>query len=119
MGRARPLSPFGSVPSADVLPDWLDAETLRQASVVAIFVLAIIGLVVWRVVRAIVTRMIYLGLIAALIGVLWVQRDELEQCQQTCSCNMFGQNIAIPDAKLPSIIDIGEGGPIGLCHQPS
>lgn len=81
------------------------------------FVLAIIGLVVWRVVRAIVTRMIYLGLIAALIGVLWIQRDELEQCQRTCSCSMFGQDVAIPDANLPSIIDVGEG--VALCQQPS
>ena len=101
-----------------MLPDWLNAENLRQASVVAMFVLAIMGLIVWRVVRAIVTRMVYLGLIAALIGVLWVQRDELEECQKTCTCSVFGQEIAIPDAKLPSILDVGEGDGVTLCHQP-
>jgi hypothetical protein len=107
-----------SVLSAYVLPEWLDAESLRQASVVAMFVLGIIGLIVWRVVRAVVTKMIYLGLIAALIGGLWLQRDDLEECQTTCSCSLFGQDVAIPDARLPSILDAGEGDAFALCHQP-
>lgn len=97
----------------------MDAESLRQASVVAMFVLGIVGLIVWRVVRAVFTRMIYLGVIAALIGVLWMERDELEQCQKTCACSLLGQEVTIPDAKLPSILDAGEDRSLTLCHRES
>lgn len=102
-----------------MLPEWLDAESLRQASVVAMFVLAVIGLIVWRVVRAVVTKMFYLAVIAALIGALWVQREDLEECQQTCSCTLFGREIHIPDARLPSILDAGEDPENTACHRPS
>lgn len=101
-----------------MLPDWLNAETLRQATVVVMFILAIFGLIVWRMVRAVVTRMIYLGVIAAMIGALWLQRDELRECQQTCSCSLFGQEVSVPDARLPSILDAGESG-LGACDTTS
>lgn len=95
----------------------MDAESLRQAAVVAMVVLGLVGLIVWRVVRAVVTRMIYLGLIAALIGALWIQREDLAECQTTCACRLFGQDVAIPDAKLPSILEAGQDPAITGCHR--
>ena len=59
------------------------------------------------------------AVIAALIGGLWIQRDDLEECQRTCSCSLFGQDVSIPDAKLPSILDAGENPELTLCHRDS
>lgn len=80
-------------------------------------VLAVVGLIVWRVVRAIVSRTIMLIVIVALIGVLWMQREEFEQCQRTCSCSLFGREVSIPQAALPSILN--GGGALDVCEQAS
>ena len=81
-------------------------------------VLAMVGLIVWRVVRVVITKMITLAIIAALIGVLWIQRDEFEQCQKTCSCSLFGQEVSIPHAPLPSVLD-GDGSRLAVCEEAS
>ncbi len=103
-GYLIPLRALGSVLWAYMIPDWfaalptwLDADRLQQVSVFIMFGLAVIGFIIWRVVRAVVVRMIWLGVIALMIGGLYFQRDELKQCQATCSCRLFGQEVVVPD----------------------
>lgn len=79
------------------MPEWLDAERLAQLSMGLMFVLAIGALLVAKVVKAIVTKTIYLVLIALAIFAVWTQRDSLKECQETCSCSLFGREVTVPD----------------------
>lgn len=76
--------------------DWLDAEKLRW------LLLAPIGLVtaglylVLRFVRKLLTRG---ALVVVLVGLgvsLWLQRADLADCAQDCSCSLFGRAVQVP-----------------------
>lgn len=76
--------------------DWLDTEKLRW------LLLAPIGLVtaglylVLRFVRKMLTRG---ALVVVLIGLgvsLWLQRADLADCAQDCSCSLFGRAVQVP-----------------------
>ncbi len=79
------------------MPDFLDAERLAQISLVVIVGLFAIGIVVMQVVKAIVTKVLYLAVIAIAALSVYAQRDQLQECQATCSCTLFGQEVAVPD----------------------
>ena len=40
------------------------------------------------------------GLVGGLVVALWVQRDDLKDCQATCSCRLFGQEVQVPPGRL-------------------
>lgn len=76
--------------------DWLDTEKLRW------LLLAPIGLVtaglylVLRFVRKLLTRG---ALVVVLVGLgvsLWLQRADLADCAQDCSCSLFGRAVQVP-----------------------
>lgn len=79
------------------LPDWLDADRLRVAMWVGVALLVIVGLVVVRLVQRMVTVVVSLALIAGMIAAVWNERSDLEDCQATCSCELFGQQVTVPD----------------------
>lgn len=79
------------------MPDFLDAERLAQISLVAIVGLFAIAIVVMQVVKAIVTKVLYLVIIGIAVLAVYAQRDEFKECQATCECTLFGRDVAIPD----------------------
>ncbi|MCP3936752.1 MAG: hypothetical protein GY708_15420 [Actinomycetia bacterium] len=79
------------------MPQWLDAERLTQLSVGVMFLLAVGALLVTKVIKAVVTMTVYLVLIGLAIFAVWSQRDSLKECQATCSCSLFGNEVTVPD----------------------
>ena len=82
--------------------DWVDAESLQTIIVGAIVALGILAVLVMRVVRRLLLRLMLVVLIAALAASLWLQRADLHDCVETCSCKLFGQEVAIPADANPS-----------------
>jgi hypothetical protein len=96
------------------MPDFLDAERLSQLSIAVIVILAALGIFVAQVVKTIVTKVLYLAVIGVAVFSVYAQRDQLQQCQETCSCSLFGREVAVPAnpvcgderVEIPSLGDI-------------
>lgn len=84
-----------------MLPDWLDPETLQWSILVAIAVLLYIMYVVACTVRRAMTRFLIFVMLAGLGLSLWVQREDLQYCVDTCACSLYGQNVEIPADRRP------------------
>ena len=84
-----------------MLPDWVDPQTLQWAILGVIAVLLYLMYVVARTVRRALTRFLLFILLAGLGLSLWVQRDDLQNCVDTCSCSLYGQDVEIPEDRRP------------------
>ena len=82
--------------------DWVDAESLRQILIGAIAVLGLIAALVIKVVRRLLLRLALVAAIVALAASLWMQRADLGDCAQTCSCKLFGYDVDIPPDANPN-----------------
>ena len=85
-----------------MVPEWADAESLQQIILGAMAVLGIVAVVVMWTVRKALLRLVLIVLIGALAASLWLQRADLQDCVETCSCQLFGQEVAIPPDANPS-----------------
>lgn len=79
-----------------MLPEWLDAEMLRQMSVGVLIALAVLAFLVFRFFAKMVTRIVALAVIVVLAGAVWLQWEDLQDCADTCSCSLFGQDVHVP-----------------------
>ena len=84
-----------------MLPDWLDADTLRWVVLGVIGALLIGMYLTARFVHKIVTRLLLYVVLVGLAGGLWVQRAQLGECANTCECSLFGQEVSIPENRRP------------------
>ena len=82
--------------------EWVDAESLQAILLGAIVALGVLAVLVIRVVRKLVLRLVLVVLIGALAASLWLQRADLQDCVETCSCQLFGQDVTIPPDANPS-----------------
>ena len=85
-----------------MIGDWADAELLQQLIVVAMVVLVVLAVVVMRMVRKMLVRIVLVVLIGALTASLWMQRASLVDCVETCSCTLYGQDVAVPTDANPN-----------------
>ena len=85
-----------------MIPDWLDAEALRWVIVGAIGVLAAVTAMAVRLVRKALLRLAVIAVFAGLSIGLWQQRADLQDCVETWSCWLFGQEVSIPAARNPN-----------------
>ena len=79
-----------------MIGEWADAETMQRIILGAIVVLGILAVLVMRVVRKLLLRLVLVVLIGALAVSLWLQRADLQDCVETCSCKLFGQDVTVP-----------------------
>ena len=77
-----------------MFPEWLDAERLQIAGLGTLVVLAIVALLVMRL------KGFWLLLLVAAGFAVWTQRADLADCQTTCSCSLFGREVAVPDSPV-------------------
>lgn len=84
-----------------MLPTWLDPETLQWAILVAIAVLLYLMYIVARTIRRALTRFLMFVLLAGVGLSLWVQREDLQNCVDTCACSLYGQDVEIPVDQRP------------------
>ena len=85
-----------------MIGDWADAESLQNIILGAMAVLGVAAVLVIRVVRRLLLRLVLIALIAALAASLWLQRADLRDCVDTCSCRLFGQHVAVPADANPN-----------------
>ena len=81
------------------MPDWLDPDTLRWVLLALLVGVLVLMFVVVRFIQKLVLRTV-LFLVLAGVGLsLWVQREDLGDCVDTCSCSLYGIDVEIPDGR--------------------
>lgn len=72
-------------------------EFVRDNSPVlaAVFFL-LLALLVIRLVVKTMTRMILLGLLTLMVLFVYVERRDIQDCTQSCSCNIAGWDVTLP-----------------------
>lgn len=83
----------------DHLPD---ADTLQQIIGGSLVVLGVLAVLVVRVVRRLLLKLALIALIVSLAASLWLQRAALQDCVETCSCQLFGHDVAVPADTNPN-----------------
>lgn len=73
-------------------PEWLEGNVALGSVVV----LLLVGLVVIRTVRKMATRLAIIGLLVGSALAVLLQRDEIERCGRTCSCELFALDVDVP-----------------------
>ena len=85
-----------------MIGEWVDAESLQAIILGAIVALGVLAALVMKVVRRLLLRLVLVALIGALAASLWLQRADLQDCVETCSCRLFGQEVAVPADANPN-----------------
>ena len=82
-----------------MVPEALDADSLRWIILVVLCVVVVAMYLVIRFVQKMATRALLL-IALAIVGVaLFVERENLEDCVDTCSCSLFGEDVTIPETR--------------------
>lgn len=96
-----------------MLPEWLDADRLSIALVGGIAVLALAAFIALRLIRRLALAVLISVVLIGGAAVLAVQWSGLRDCQETCSCDVFGRTVHVPSNPLcgpdridPSRIDV-------------
>ena len=74
-------------------PDWLDAEFLKTATAVGIFVAVMLMVVVLVFVRSGAAKFLLVVLLGAGAFGLFVWRDDVKECIPSCDCSFMGDHI--------------------------
>lgn len=82
--------------------EWVDAESLPDIILGAIVVLAVLAVLALWIVRRLLLRLVLIVVLGALAVSLWLQRADLQDCVETCSCRLFGQDVTVPADANPS-----------------
>lgn len=100
----------------EVLPEWLDADRLSVALIGGIACLVLAAFVALRLIRRMVLAMLVALALACGAAALAWQWSGLRDCQETCSCEVFGRTVQVPSNPLcgpdridPSRIDVDWG----------
>lgn len=80
-----------------MLPEWLNAETLKPISAGALVLVIVAGFLVARFVQVLVIKAVALVVLAALGVGIWFFRSDLGDCWQTCSCELLSREVAVPE----------------------
>ena len=84
-----------------MLPEWVDAERLQWITLAVIGLCGIGMFLVMRLVRQVVTKLLLFIVLAGFGLSLWLQRADLAECAETCSCTLFGEQVGIPEDQRP------------------
>lgn len=72
-------------------------EFVRDNSpVMAVVVCLILALLVVRLVVKTMTRLVLLGTLLLLVLFVYVERDNIQECTQTCGCAIAGFDVELP-----------------------
>jgi hypothetical protein len=75
------------------IQDRLKSDQVETAIIALLVVCGIAMVVVLRTVQKVATRTLILGVLF-IVGIgLWVQREELRDCQGQCVCRLFAQDV--------------------------
>ena len=86
---------FAAVPS--ILAEARYEEFVRDHSpILAVLFILLLALLVVRLVMRTMTRMILLGLLTMMVLFVYVERHDIQECTQSCSCSIAGAHITLP-----------------------
>ena len=88
---------MGSIGFLAALPDGLNSDSLQNVILALLVVCALGVILVLRTVQKLMTRMILVLALVAVGGGLWLQRENLQDCKEQCTCRLFGQDVRVPD----------------------
>jgi len=80
-----------------VLPNWLDVTMLKWLSIAVLIFLTLLAVWVMRLVQRTVLKATVFLILVALGLTVWLYRDSLDECRQTCSCTLVGLDIDFSD----------------------
>ncbi len=80
-----------------MLPDWIDPEMLQWIILAAIALLFYSMFLVARFIQKAIMKFVLFVILAGIGLSLWIQREELENCVDTCECSLYGAEVQIPD----------------------
>lgn len=96
-----------------MLGEWLDADRVSIALIAGIACLVIAAFVALRLIRRLALAVLISVVLASAAAVLAVQWSGLRNCQETCTCEVFGREVSVPQNPLcgsdridPSRIDV-------------
>ncbi len=84
-----------------MLPEWLDPDLLRWIILGAIALVLYAMFLVARFIQKAVMKFVLFVVLAGLGLSLWVQREDLAGCIETCECSLYGTDVEIPTDKRP------------------
>jgi hypothetical protein len=84
---------------AQAQEDKLDRDTVEIAIIVLLVVCGIGMVLVLRTVQKMTTRLALLGVLFVVGIGLYVQREELEDCREQCTCEVFGLDIEVDEVR--------------------
>lgn len=73
-------------------PAWFSENLLLIAGVT----LAVVTLLIVRMVQKAMVRLILLGAVALVAGLVYANRGPLETCARTCQCSLGGEVVTVP-----------------------
>ncbi len=79
-----------------MLPEWLDPETLRWGILGGIGLVLYVMFLVVRFVQRAITKFLLFVILAGVGLSLWIQREDLENCVETCECSLYGAEVELP-----------------------
>ncbi len=82
--------------AAIAFPSWMDADRMRTAMIVATGAFGALACCAMVLVRKAVTKIFFVGVLAAVGLGAWFYRADLERCQKTCTCSLAGHKIEVP-----------------------
>lgn len=96
-----------------MLPEWLDADRVSIALVGGIASLVVAAILALRLVRRLALAVLISVLLVGGAALLAMQWSGLRDCQETCTCDVFGRTVQVPSNPLcgpdridPSRIDV-------------
>lgn len=85
-----------------MLPEWLTAERLQWIILVALALNLYAMYLVAKLVRKAITKFLLFVVLAGLGLSLWIQREDLRDCVDTCECTLYGEDVVIPEERRPA-----------------
>lgn len=73
-------------------PAWFSENLLLIAGVT----LAVVTLLIVRMVQKAMLRVLLLGAVALVAGLVYLNREPLETCARTCQCSLGGRVVTVP-----------------------
>jgi len=84
-----------------MLPEWLDPASLQWVILGSIGFVVYVMFLVARFVQKAITKFLLFVVLAGVGLSLWIQREDLQDCVDTCECAIYGATVDIPDDVLP------------------
>lgn len=91
-------------------------DTVKTVGVIIIGVMVLLAVAFAVLAKAVLTKILSVVIVLAIAVAVFVQRDNLSQCPQTCECRFFGLELTIPNndlaAKCKDAVSLGRLDPV-------